>query len=96
MIVDDYSTYSWVLFLANKDDALDVFKVLCKKLQNKKGHSIVCIRSDHGGEFENHVFETFCNNYLGIVHQLSSPKTPQTMELLRERICLFKKWLRPC
>ncbi|KAH9703924.1 hypothetical protein KPL70_011269 [Citrus sinensis] len=75
-IVDDYSRYTWVLFLANKDDALDAFKVLCKKLQNEKGHGIVCIRSDHGGEFENHAFESFCNN-LGIEHQFSSPRTPQ-------------------
>ena len=76
MIVDDFSRYTWVLFLANKDDALDAFKVLHKKLQNEKGHGIVCIRSDHGGEFENHVFEIFCNN-LGIEHQFSSPRTPQ-------------------
>ncbi|KAH9745941.1 hypothetical protein KPL70_004261 [Citrus sinensis] len=75
-VVDDYSRYTWVLFLANKDDALDAFKVLCKKLQNEKGHGIVCIRSDHGGEFENHAFESFCNN-LGIEHQFSSPRTPQ-------------------
>ncbi|KAH9669926.1 hypothetical protein KPL70_021986 [Citrus sinensis] len=62
--------------IANKDDAIDAFKVLCKKLQNEKGHGIVCIRSDHGGEFENHAFEIFCNN-LGIGHKFSSPRTPQ-------------------
>ena len=41
-----------------------------------KGYDIACIRSDHGGKFENYAFETFCNN-LGIVHQFSSPRTPQ-------------------
>ncbi|KAH9679144.1 Integrase catalytic domain-containing protein [Citrus sinensis] len=76
VIVDDYSRYTWVLFLANKDDALDAFKVLYKKLQNEEGHSIICIRSDHGGEFENHAFENIFNN-LGIEHQFSSPRTPQ-------------------
>ena len=76
VIVDDYSRYTWVLFLANKDDTLDAFKVLCKKLQNEKGHDIICIRSDHRGEFENHAFENFCNN-LGIEHQFSSHRTPQ-------------------
>ena len=59
MIVDDYFRYTWVLFLANKDDTLDAFKVLCKKIQNKKVYGIACIRSDHGGEFENHAFEIF-------------------------------------
>ncbi|KAH9649201.1 Integrase catalytic domain-containing protein [Citrus sinensis] len=62
--------------IANKDDALDVFKVLYKKLQNEKGRDIICIRSDHRGEFENHAFENFCNN-LSIEHQFSSPRTPQ-------------------
>ena len=31
VIVDDYSRYTWVVFLANKDDAFDVFKCFCKK-----------------------------------------------------------------
>ncbi|KAH9698134.1 hypothetical protein KPL71_023896 [Citrus sinensis] len=76
VIVDDYSRYTWVLFLANKDDAIDAFRIFYKKVQNEKGYSITCIRSDHGGEFENHAFENFCND-LGIEHQFSSPRTPQ-------------------
>ena len=50
--------------------------MLCKKIKNEKGHSIACIRSDHGGEFENHAFENFCNN-LGIEYQFSSLRTLQ-------------------
>ncbi|KAH9657240.1 Integrase catalytic domain-containing protein [Citrus sinensis] len=76
VIVDDYSRYTWVLFLANKDDAIDAFRIFYKKVQNEKGYSIACIRSDHGGEFENHSFENFCNDF-GIEHQFSSPRTPQ-------------------
>ena len=76
VIVDDYSRYTWVLFLANKDDAIDAFRIFYKKVQNEKGYSISCIRSDHGGEFENHAFENFCNDF-GIEHQFSSPRTPQ-------------------
>ncbi|KAH9767789.1 hypothetical protein KPL71_011399 [Citrus sinensis] len=76
VIVDDYSRYTWVLFLANKDDAIDAFRIFCKKVQNEKGYTITCIRSDHGGEFENHAFENFCNDF-GIEHQFSSPRTPQ-------------------
>ena len=37
---------------------------------------IACIRSDHGGEFENNAFETFCNN-LGIVHQFLWHRNPE-------------------
>ncbi|KAH9779609.1 hypothetical protein KPL71_007757 [Citrus sinensis] len=76
VIVDDYSRYTWVLFLANKDDAIDAFRIFYKKVQNEKGYSITCIRNDHGGEFENHAFENFCNDF-SIEHQFSSPRTPQ-------------------
>jgi len=37
---------------------------------------ILKIGSDHGGEFENESFETFCEKF-GIVHEFSSPRTPQ-------------------
>ena len=43
----------------------------CKKVQNEKGYVISCIRSDHSGEFENHAFDHFCNDF-GIEHQFSS------------------------
>ncbi|KAH9802698.1 hypothetical protein KPL71_001497 [Citrus sinensis] len=36
VIVDDYSRYTWVLFLANKDDAIDAFRIFFKKVQNEK------------------------------------------------------------
>ena len=75
VIVDDFSRCTWVLFLANKDDVLDTFKVFCTKIQNEKGYSIACIRSDHRGEFENHAFECFCNEF-GIEHQFFLPRAP--------------------
>jgi transposase InsO family protein len=37
---------------------------------------IACIRSDHGGEFENHDFEKFCDKH-GIEHNFSAPRIPQ-------------------
>src|SRR4051812_39401699 len=38
--------------------------------------SVVAIRSDHGGEFENHFFENYCDKH-GIEHNFSAPRTPQ-------------------
>ena len=49
---------------------------LCKRLQNEKGVPIVKIRSDHGKEFENAKFETFCNEH-GIKKEFLAPKTSQ-------------------
>ena len=34
------------------------------------------MRSDHGGEFENTLFQEFCENH-GYTHNFSSPRTPQ-------------------
>ena len=56
VIVDDYSRFTWVYFLAHKDETLHTFIKHCKKNQNEKGLTLVNIKSDHGGEFENHGF----------------------------------------
>ena len=76
VIVDDYSRYTWTLFLTNKNDAFRAFKKLAKLIQNEKNLNIASIRSDHGGEFQNKFFENFCEEN-GIEHNFSSPRTPQ-------------------
>ena len=77
VIVDDYSRFTWVYFLAHKDEALHTFIRLCKKVQNEKGLTLISVRSDHGGQFENHGFETFCNEH-GYNHNFSATRTPPT------------------
>ena len=72
----DFSRYTWVLFLAHKNDVFHEFSKLCRKIQNEKGFIISCIRSDHGKEFENVNFESFCDEH-GIEHNFSAPRTPQ-------------------
>ena len=76
VIVDYYSRYTWIILLANKSDAFDEFAKLCRKLQNEKNLAIKEIRSDHGGEYENSSFKTWCEKY-GIHHNFSAPRTPQ-------------------
>ena len=76
VIVDDFSRYTWVLFLATKDETFKVFKTFYKRITNLKDQTIVSIRSDHGSEFENQKFELFCSKH-GIGHNFSAPKTPQ-------------------
>ena len=51
-------------------------EILCKRLQNEKGVLIVKIRSDHGKEFKNARFESFCEKN-GIIKEFSAPKNPQ-------------------
>jgi len=53
VIVDDFSRYTWTLFLVSKNDAYEAFKKLAKIFENENGHSRKSIRSLHGGEFQN-------------------------------------------
>ena len=77
--VDDFSRFTWTYFLREKSETFDKFKMLFTKLQNEKDYnikSIKQIRSDHGREFENAYFESYCNS-LSIFHEFSAPRTPQ-------------------
>ena len=76
VIVDDFSRYTWTLFITHKSDSFQAFRKLAKVIQNKKNLKIASIRSDHGGEFENKDFELFCDEH-GIEHNFSAPRTPQ-------------------
>ena len=53
VVVDDFSMYTWKLFLHTKKEAYLEFKKLARKLQNTCCSNIGAIRSDHGGEFQN-------------------------------------------
>ena len=76
VIVDDFSRYTWTLFIVAKNYANDAFKKLAKVLQNENSCSIKSIKSDHEGEFQNDRFNKFCEKY-GITHNFSAPMTPQ-------------------
>ena len=76
VIVDDYSRFTWVSFLKEKNEAFHEFSKLCKQLQIYNNTPIVSIRSDHGREFDYKKFTNFCNE-LNISHNFSAPRTPQ-------------------
>jgi hypothetical protein len=73
VIVDDYSRYAWVFFLAVKGETFGFVRDLIMRLKNERhGDAVRAIRSDNGGEFKNSHFKTFCPD-LGLEHQFSSP-----------------------
>ena len=76
VIVDEFSRFTWALFLSCKSDALMEFKAWCKKVQRRENGSILTIQSDNGDEFKNERFEEFCNKER-IVHNFFSPRTPE-------------------
>ena len=84
VIVDDYSRFTWTLFISHKSETFDLFRKFVKRVQNKKNHNVVAIRSDHGGEFEHHRFEEYYDE-LGIRHDFSAPRTPQQNSVVERK-----------
>jgi transposase InsO family protein len=73
VIVDDYSRYDWVFFLADKGETFGFVRDLILRLKNERNRDVVrAIRSDNGIEFKNSRFETFCHD-LGLEHQFLLP-----------------------
>jgi transposase InsO family protein len=60
VIVDDYSRYAWVFFLADKGKTFGFVRDLFLRLKNERNGDVVqAICSDNGSEFKNSRFETF-------------------------------------
>ena len=76
VIIDNFLYFTWILFLASKDEAFSAFSKFCRKVSNKKGLPIVSIWSNHGTEFENKDFKKFYDEK-GIDHNFSVPRTSQ-------------------
>ena len=81
--VDDFSRYTWVDFLSDKSEAVDIIIKLVTQLQTEKASQnlkVVRMRSDHGREFENSRLANFCE-VCGIKQEFSAAITPSRMEL---------------
>ena len=76
VIVDDFSRFTWTLFLASKEESFETFSIFIKTFRKTLGLSLISMRSDHGTEFENAKFLEYCSLH-GIDHNFSAPRTPQ-------------------
>jgi transposase InsO family protein len=76
VIVDDYSRFTWVLFLQEKTQTQESLKKFLRRAQNEFGLRIKKIRSDNGTKFKNSQIEEFLEEE-GIKPEFSSPYTPQ-------------------
>jgi len=85
VVVDDYSYFTWTLFLASKDETFEKFLAFLKKIEKRVGHSLVCLSSDHGIEFENSSFIDYCNEHV-VDHNFSAPTTPQQNGVVERKI----------
>jgi len=88
-----FHVFTWVLFLAHKNEAHIAFAKFCKKVQNEIGCTITNIRSDRGREFDNHDIEKYCDDH-GFTHNFSAPRTPQQNGVVERKNRSFQEMAR--
>nr|GEX00377.1 putative ribonuclease H-like domain-containing protein [Tanacetum cinerariifolium] len=76
VITDDYSRFSWVFFLASKDETPPVLKTFIIGLENLLSLKVKIIRCDNRTEFKNADLNQLCG-LKGIKREISVPRTPQ-------------------
>ncbi|VFQ95845.1 unnamed protein product [Cuscuta campestris] len=76
VVVDDYSRYTWTIFLNGKKETQGKLTNCMKMIQNQASQTIQKIRSDKGTEFLNEIIIHYCEEN-GILHQTSAARTPQ-------------------
>ncbi|GKA82623.1 putative ribonuclease H-like domain-containing protein [Tanacetum coccineum] len=60
VVTDDYSRFSWVFFLATKDETSEILKTFITGIENLIDLKVKVIRCDNGTEFKNKVMNQFC------------------------------------
>ncbi|GKC64255.1 putative ribonuclease H-like domain-containing protein [Tanacetum coccineum] len=76
VVTDDYSRFSWVFFLATKDETSGILKTFITGIENQINHKVKIIRCDNGTMFKNNDMNQFCG-MKGIKREFSVARTPQ-------------------
>lgn len=83
-IVDDYIRATWTFVIKDKTQCSAILKNFFKIVNTQFGTQVKTIRIDNGTEF----FSNKCTElatYLGIIHQRSSPYTPQQNSVIERK-----------
>ncbi|GJW40769.1 putative ribonuclease H-like domain-containing protein [Tanacetum coccineum] len=76
VVTDDFSRFSWVFFLATKDETSEILCKFTIVLENLLNHNVKIIRCDNRTEFKNHAMNEFCAKK-GIKREFSVARTLQ-------------------
>ncbi|GJZ39578.1 putative ribonuclease H-like domain-containing protein [Tanacetum coccineum] len=76
VVTDDFSRFSWVFFLATKDETCGILKTFITEIENQLDHKVKVIRCDNGTKFKNSIMNQFCE-MKGIKREFSVARTPQ-------------------
>ncbi|GJY77111.1 retrovirus-related pol polyprotein from transposon TNT 1-94 [Tanacetum coccineum] len=84
VIVDDYSRFTWVKFLASKDEVPDFIITFLKMIQRRLNASVKKIRTDNGTEFVNQTLRDYYES-ISISHETSVARTSQQNGVVERR-----------
>nr|GEZ17984.1 putative ribonuclease H-like domain-containing protein [Tanacetum cinerariifolium] len=84
VIIDDYSMFSWIFFLAKKDETCGILKDFITGIENQLNHKVKIIRCDNGTKFKNYEMNQLCR-IKGIKMELSNARTPQQNEVAERK-----------
>ncbi|GJT77873.1 reverse transcriptase domain-containing protein [Tanacetum coccineum] len=83
-IVDDYSQFTWVKFLASKEEALDFVVKFLKMIQVRLNTPVRNIHTDNGTKFVNQTLRSYYES-VGISHETSVARSPQQNGVVERR-----------
>ncbi|GKC03285.1 retrovirus-related pol polyprotein from transposon TNT 1-94, partial [Tanacetum coccineum] len=84
VFVDDYSRYTWTLFLRSKVETPEVLKDFLTMIQRNLQAPVIFVRTDRGIEFLNKTLNAFFKEE-EIEHQTSKPRTPEQNGVVERR-----------
>nr|GFA29584.1 Gag-Pol polyprotein [Tanacetum cinerariifolium] len=84
VVTNDYSRFTWVFFLATKDETSLILKTFITGLENQLSLKVKVIRSDNGTEFKNNDLNQF-GGMNRIKREFSVPRTPQQNDIVERK-----------
>ncbi|GKB14111.1 retrovirus-related pol polyprotein from transposon TNT 1-94 [Tanacetum coccineum] len=84
VIVDEYSRFTWVKFLASKDEAPDFIIKFLKMIQVRLNTPVKNIHTDNGSEFVNQTLRSYYES-VGISHETSVARSSQQNGVVERR-----------
>ncbi|GKA18363.1 ribonuclease H-like domain-containing protein [Tanacetum coccineum] len=78
------SLFSWVFFLATKDETSGILKTFITGIENQINHKVKIIRCDNETEFKNNDMNQFCR-MKGIKREFSVATTPQQNKVAKRK-----------
>jgi len=82
--IDEFTRKIWIYLIKQKNEVFNIFKKF-KLLSEKQSDNVIkMLRTDGGGYYNSHEFQVFCYEE-GIIHEVTSPYTPQHNGVAKRR-----------